>query len=179
MQLIPLSSHDPRLKQIRELYHSSFPTEERREWASLVSLADIDPRFTLFAVVTDEADPAGFITRWDFGKFAYLEHFAVNQALRGGGVGARALKTLTEMTPKPVVFEVEPDDDPTHDCEIAKRRIGFYKRNGFALHTDFHYIQPPYTAGQQAIRLMLMTTAGSDIDLAEAAATLHREVYNA
>ena len=47
------------------------------------------------------------------------------------------------------------------DCEIAKRRIEFYKRNGFFLN-EYPYEQPAITKGRKPLPLMIMTS-GSEI----------------
>ena len=43
--------------------------------------------------------------------------------------------------------------------ELARRRIGFYSRNGFKLN-NYPYIQPPMSAGKNPVPLLIMTTGG-------------------
>ena len=88
----------------------------------------------------------------------YVEHFATNPELRGQGIGSDALNMLMELADKPVVLEVEPEDSNP----LASRRIGFYRRHGFMLHSDYKYIQPPYTPESQSIEMKLMSSATID-----------------
>lgn len=159
---------------MRRLYHDAFPPDERRPWEKLVELARSEPEFRIDLVEACDAQEAGFITSWRFGAFVYVEHFAIDPALRGMGIGSRALARLVdEVAPFPVVLEVEP---PCADTPSTLRRVEFYRRAGFALHDGFDYIQPPYSEELSSVRLMLMSTAGMP-DLAESAATIRRRVY--
>ena len=103
----------------------------------------------------------------------YVEHFATNPELRGQGIGSDALNMLMELADKPVVLEVEPEDSNP----LASRRIGFYRRHGFMLHSDYKYIQPPYTPESQSIEMKLMSSATIDPDRARA--LLYKHVYRA
>ncbi len=103
----------------------------------------------------------------------YVEHFATNPELRGQGIGSDALNMLMELADKPVVLEVEPEDSNP----LASRRIGFYRRHGFMLHSDYKYIQPPYTPESQSIEMKLMSSATIDPDRART--LLYKHVYRA
>ena len=161
----------PELEQIRQLYFDSFPPEERRPWESLVAPEDDGP---ILRTVQHDGVFAGMISYWDFGAFAYVEHFAILPSLRGGGTGAKTLAALKDALVKPIVLEVEP---PCEDNPMAARRIGFYHRNGFET-LDYDYIQPPYAPGLPSVPLILMSTDPA-IDAAQAARTLIQKVYKA
>ena len=45
------------------------------------------------------------------------------------------------------------------DTETARKRIGFYERNGFYLN-DYPYIQPPMSEGKNELPLLIMTSGG-------------------
>lgn len=140
---------------MRELYHLSFPPEERRQWDEIVRFTADRSHPLNFALVTRRGEAVGFITWWRFRHFRYVEHFAVSQAVRGGGIGAAAIKRFVSSGPDPVVLEVEL---PT-EGEMAQRRIRFYERCGFTSHPEYTYIQPPYAEGLSEVPLMLMTAA--------------------
>lgn len=115
----------------------------------------------------------GFITWWDFGGFVYGEYFAMLPECRGAGIGGEVIDRFVADAGKPVVLEVEL---PTND--MARRRIGFYERHGFAV-CDADYAQPPYDAGGECVPMRLMSH-GMSLD-AEAfervRSILYAEVY--
>ena len=81
-----------------------------------------------------------------------MDNFAVNREYRNGGIGAEVLHRLHELMDKQLCLEVEPPEN-----ELARRRIGFYCRNGFVLN-EYHYIQPPMSEGKNSIPLFIMTS---------------------
>ena len=160
------------LPRVMDLYMMSFPPEERRDWDDLRAKA-CDPGKPLsLTVVRSRRRFAGFITYWDLGGVRYVEHFAIDPALRGTAIGARAIKKFTANASTPVVLEVE----PASDGEMARRRIGFYQRCGFQPHPDFEYLQPPYAPGLPELPLMLMTR-GSVPDLHGVSEAIRTQVY--
>ncbi len=154
------------------LYLLSFPPEERRPWHTITHPTDAAGPHLLIALDGDRQ--LGFVSIWHFGTFIYIEHLAVEPALRGAGTGAAILRTLSGKYCLPIALEVEPQ---TYDNPMAARRIVFYKRCGFAM-LDFDYIQPPYSPELPEVPLKLMATAGAP-DAAEISRTLHSRVYKA
>ena len=73
----------------------------------------------------------------------------------------------------PVVLEVELPEEG----EMAKRRIGFYKRHGFKEYPEFHYIQPPYSPDLSSLEMMIMASA--EIDPGHIRDLLYGFVYGA
>lgn len=168
-----LSSPAPdELPLLREIYMESFPPVERRPWEKIVSPAG--PESPRLQVVHDGADgiPLGLVTTWEFPRFTYIEHLAVDRRMRGRGTGTYVLKALA-ASGKPLVLEVEPESgaDP-----MTSRRIDFYRRNGFVL-LDHPYVQPPYAPGLPPVALRLMTTAPEGVPAEEISALLHLRVY--
>lgn len=94
---------------------------------------------------------AGFLAVWEFEFFIYIEHFAVDPALRNSGTGSAMLKELVKQYQKPICLEVELPED-----ELTRRRIGFYERNGFVFN-EYPYIQPPISKGKSPVPLRIMT----------------------
>lgn len=159
-------------EQLERVYLDSFPPEERREWNDIALKARDKDEPLQFTEVMLEGKPVGLISWWDFGQFAYLEHFAVDGAIRGGGIGASALCLWLKDIGMPAVLEVElPDAN-----DMASRRIGFYERLGFKGHSDWLYVQPPYRPGLPSVPLMLMTY-GDVCNLKEVETVLHTQVY--
>lgn len=119
------------------LYENSFPTHERRDTNTLLQLRHTQPEFEIQTICTHHAF-AGFITYWDLTDFVFIEHFAVEPALRGQKIGERALTSFVNEIKKPVVLEIEIPTDIW-----STRRYQFYTRMGFH-RFPFAYRQPPY-----------------------------------
>lgn len=161
-------SNDPLLDLVEKTYNSSFPEGERRHFSLLRKLLENDPRFIMYTFFRDNTY-VGFITGWKFGTFTYGEHFAIDEAARNGGIGAKAMTKFLALCDVPVVLEVEM---PTE--EMSKRRIGFYERLGFVL--DSHlYHQPPYRAGESWLEMRLMTYG--EIDLERSFGEVKEHIY--
>lgn len=94
---------------------------------------------------------AGFLAVWEFESFTYIEHFAVDPALRNSGTGSAMLQELVRKYQKQICLEVELPED-----ELTRRRIGFYERNGFVFN-EYPYIQPPISKGKSPVPLRIMT----------------------
>ncbi len=172
MEKLKISYENKFFADVLRLYRDAFPTDERREENDFLDVARNCHRFSIH-VFTEGNAFVGFLTSWEWDDFRYGEHFAVLPDKRGGGIGSRALKAFLSSSDKPLIIEVEP---PTND--IARRRIGFYERNGLRLRSDVDYIQPPYSPGKNALPLMLMTYGDIDLTTDDChIQQLHRDVY--
>lgn len=144
---------------LMQLYVEAFPPEERRP---LEEMPPADAAYRFYAI-----DGCGLLSTWEFEDFTYIEHFAIRAELRGSGIGSAALAALRGN----LILEVE----PPHTGTTARRRIAFYKRNGFRL-LNIAYVQPPYSKDLPSVELRLMVRGAiSDIDAA--IRTIHRRVY--
>ncbi len=160
------------LSSLRGIYESSFPTDERRVFDSVVKLAGTEPDFNFYAIMRDN-EPIGLFSSWDMGKFLFVEHFAVSPKYRGWGIGQQVLETWLAGQTLPVVLEVErPEDD------ITRRRVGFYERVGFR-HWAVDYLQPAYSIDKNPVPMHLMTYGNIDLNelLAEVQQRLYQKVY--
>jgi ribosomal protein S18 acetylase RimI-like enzyme len=138
-------------EKIYALMEYAFPIEEVRPRENAKAQLK-DPHYTIW-ISKNEADQIlGFIAEWDLGSNLFLEHFAVDQTLRGVGIGSRMMAAYLAQAAKPVVIEVE--DEKT---EINIRRIGFYQRLGFYL-SEYGYDQPVMRGDiSKKISLKMMT----------------------
>lgn len=161
-------------RKAQRLYFYSFPPDERRDVKEIDRLvADVSSPMHA-ELIYFKGRLSGFITWWEFDRFRYIEHFAIEPSKRGEGIGAKALKAFVGQTDSPVVLEVELPDT----SDMARRRIRFYERNGFNALMGYDYIQPPYGPGLQSVPMMLMATVGSGQLTPELiASTLHTRVY--
>lgn len=157
---------------IKELYFSSFPEDERRDWDGMESLIDSRGRFHM-TVISSRNTCVGFISWWNLDAGIYVEHFAIDPKQRSRGLGALSLEKFCIMhSGKPIVLEVElPGSN-----DMADRRIGFYERCGFVTHPEVKYIQPPYRKGGNSLELLLMTY-GENADVPEMASEIKAKVY--
>lgn len=152
---------------LEKIYTEAFPPEERRPWRDVIAGGQTP------ALRAIEADgmTIGLITYWNFTKFIYIEHFAIDYEHRCGGMGSRALKAFIDKQSKPVLLEVE---HPSDTDPMTQRRINFYTRHGFCV-LPYTYIQPPYEPGMPAVPLLLMATA----PIPDPTQILHSQVYKA
>lgn len=144
-----MQSDDRDLAALVTLYELSFPEEERRELIQLKKLIDSTEEMYL-NVVLFENKVAGLFVYWKLNGFYYLEHLAVQPELRNQKLGARVLDWAAQNLQGIRLLEVEPDT-----TEMAARRIGYYKRNGYDILTKA-YVQPSYRTDEEACELWIM-----------------------
>lgn len=174
MKYEEISVKNKLIKNVQALYESAFPRDERRDFIEVIRLMETKHELFHVRVFENEAGFAGFLTSWEWDDFRYFEHFAIDSTLRNKGIGAIALQQAIGTCNKPAILEVEPPE-----TELARRRIGFYERNGFRLWTTLPYLQPSYGKGKNPVRLCLMTagniTFAGEND--EKILRIKREVY--
>ncbi|MDH6303478.1 ribosomal protein S18 acetylase RimI-like enzyme [Parabacteroides sp. PF5-5] len=162
------STSNPLLEKLEKTYIGSFPEQERRAFPLFVELIEREPRFSAY-VLLKEGSYIGFLTTWALEGFVYVEHFAIDEAARNGGVGKAAMEQLLKQTSAPVILEVELPQD-----ELSIRRVGFYERLGFRL-DDHAYTQPPYAKGSDWLPMYLMSYG--KINLNESFEQVKGELY--
>jgi ribosomal protein S18 acetylase RimI-like enzyme len=131
--------HSPHFTRLYDLYQSAFASNERRTYDGLVAEMMTEPKFHSLELLKKN-EWVGFLNYWVFEEFWYIEHFAVEAHCRNQQIGTQAMKLFMEVSPLPILFEVEL---PVND--FAKRRICFYERLGFSVLSN-KYAQPPYIA---------------------------------
>lgn len=167
-----LSSHSQQLSRVLHIYESSFPIDERRDIDTFLSLIEKEEAFSVEAICCDDK-VVGFIAWWRLGEWRFVEHLAIDESMRGCGIGHEVLQRFLKENNLPVVLEVEPPTD-INSC----RRIAFYRSLGFVLHDDYDYIQPSYCVGRKPVKLRLMSYGVRDkLDCKSVEVELHRVVY--
>lgn len=139
-------------EQFDELYQlmkDSFPEDEYRDYQTQRALLS-HPLYKAY-IYENEQELGAFFTMWEGPEFIYLEHFAVKESLRNGGLGSRLLQVFLQQQEKPVVIEIEPPESGDE-----KRRAEFYVRNGFSL-SEWGYVQPPYSHEKSPVSVVLMS----------------------
>ena len=171
---IPTSASGP---SFLKLYNESFPPDERRELKDEEHLANFikmkGGKFNAFAAKDGDLFLA-FLSYWTFEGYVYIEHFAVDPAHRSKNIGRKMLSHLFDIAGPNVLIEVEKPED----SDDARRRVEFYEKNGFKLREDINYVQPPYSAEQSGMEMMLMTHGDVKLHDTRDLREMLTEVYN-
>lgn len=160
-----------------QLYNESFPENERRLYKSAEHVAEFvkekGGKFHGFAIDDGGGDFLGFLSYWVFEGYIYIEHFAVQPEHRGKNIGRKLLSHLFKTVGENVLIEVEKPE-----TEEARRRIRFYESCGFRMREDINYVQPPYSAEQSGVEMMLMTHGDVKLRDTRDLREMLTEVYN-
>jgi hypothetical protein len=171
IQLLSVTNPDRLNFEFKQIYESSFPEDERRDWNQLLELFG-NKQFSLNEIY-HQARFLGFITFWDLEEFSFIEHFAIQTSEQGKGYGTLAINQVLSMNSKPVILEVE---EPF--METARKRILFYERLNFSVNNQ-SYFQPPYSLDKNSVKMLLMSYP-SEIetsDFERIKAQIHDSVY--
>ncbi len=154
-----------------KILSDSFPKNELRPKENMKKAMD-NKKYMVYKYGDEEAK--GITAVWELDGLLFIEYLAVNEKFRNNGIGSEILKELCDMYKCPLCLEVEPPES-----DIAKRRIEFYKRNGFYLNL-YPYEQPAYSEKQAAVPLMIMTTGGTITkeQFLKMRKEIYKEVYN-
>ena len=136
---------------VEELMHTAFPAQERRDTPQQREYSDSNPLFCNNVIVED-GKPVGMISYWDMGDFYYIEHFAINNEIRGKGYGSTILNKFIKSTPKTILLEIDPIID-----DISNACLRFYKRCGF-WENPYSHTHPSYRDEYQPHHLIVLTT---------------------
>jgi len=153
------------------LMKQAFPPEERRTEAGQTDLL-AQPAYRLTVRREKNGKITAFFAWWQFDGFRYGEHFAVDESLRGMGIGGEMLYMLTASS-EPFVLEAEPPE-----TDLARRRIRFYRRGGFVVN-PFEYWQPPLHPGNRPLPLCFLShpAALSEDEFVRMRTEIYRTVY--
>ncbi len=174
VEIARITTSDAQFEDSLALMHKSFVDDELRLDEDLRAITDSNPLFSFNIVKNEEGERIGLVTTWNFGKCLYVEHFAIEPEQRGVTYGSAVLAKLSEISHLPIILEVElPETSPE-----ASRRVKFYEKSGFC-GWQTPYIQPAYSAGKNAVPMMIMSKGLDEtIECASiVTALLHRHVY--
>ena len=138
--------------QFYNILTDSFPPDELRSRQEHLALLD-EQVYKVWACY-NAGQLQGFLTVWDLDGFAFIEHFAVKSSCRNSGLGGRMLHALSVKLGKRLCLEAE-----LPETNLAKRRLNFYRRNGFAVN-EYPYLQPALEEGKSPVPLYILTTDG-------------------
>jgi len=117
-------------EQIKQLYQSAFPKQERASLAFLINQTKKDTvRFDAFY---DDDVFVGFTYTISFGGVTYLWYLAISSEIRSKGYGSQIMQQLREIYPNNrIVLNLEVQDEFASDSEVKKKRKEFYMRNDY------------------------------------------------
>ncbi|MBR4558778.1 MAG: GNAT family N-acetyltransferase [Fibrobacter sp.] len=138
LQFFKVTKKSPWLPQVKALYESAFPANERIPIKHLLD-DKIKREFWAFFDKEDGANDAapkfcGFSNSISHGDITNIVYFAVEPELRSRGYGSQILQAIRRQHPDTrivVDIEVEEDSKDAEELERRNRRREFYTRNGF------------------------------------------------
>lgn len=136
--------------EVYQLFECSFVQSELRPYKTMKDLFQ-QGLFSIYAKYQQNKLQGAMIV-WELTHCVYLENFAVDETMRGKGLGSNFIEQFCQLYKDQFLFlEVEKPHD-----EWSRRRIQFYQRKGF-LYNDYGYLQPAFRNEDQPVYLMLMT----------------------
>lgn len=153
MKKISIDTIDhPLYKRFEELYQKSFPIFEQRTLTQQLTAFEAD-QYHLTAFQDQQEQFLGFISYWEFESYIYIEHFAINNALRGKGYGSLILREfIADNRPKITLLEIDPIVD-----EVSAARLRFYQQS--AMHANpYPHTHPAYRPTYQDHSLIVLTS---------------------
>lgn len=142
--------NDPIYSKLNQLYEISFPLHEKRTAEHQLTALKNDLYHLICFIEQEEL--VGFVGLWDFADYVYIEHYAINSALRGKGYGTLLLETLLSETDKTVILEIDPVVDT-----VSEKRLRFYRKLGF-VENAYPHEHPPYREGFQPHSLTVLSS---------------------
>lgn len=140
-QVKPLS---PTYFQVRQLYHTAFPPEERPPYL-LTALFALLPAISLTAYY-DGQRFVGFSYTVATSQGIFVLFLAVAAAQRSRGFGSDILRKIAEQAGgAPLFLCMEPMDETAANYDQRLKRLAFYERNGYRRQGwDYHELGEIY-----------------------------------
>ena len=128
MKLVDARKHR---KEVKKLYVSAFPKEERAPFALLMHRVN-NGRDSFYAV-EDNGEFVGLVYTIRKDKMLYVFFLAVVEDKRGMGYGTRILRCIKKLNQGCTVCLMIEDTNETDADNYEERinRLGFYQSNGF------------------------------------------------
>ena len=130
LQYFDVTKDAPWFSQVKALYESAFPANER---IPIKHLLDDKIKREFWAFFDGDLF-CGFSNSITHGSITNIVYFAVVPELRCRGYGSQILQAIREKHPDTrivVDIEVEEDSKDAEELERRNRRRDFYLRNGF------------------------------------------------
>jgi GNAT superfamily N-acetyltransferase len=147
------------VEQVRELYESAFPIEEKREFAIILEMLKSNEEILFFCLNEDRTKILAFAIFWKFhfSERYLLDYYAVAPECRSLGIGSEFLQRLL-VNPifqnAEIIFEIENPDYKDKDLSKLKR-AQFYGKLGCKVISDFTYFLPSLNDCEPANMILL------------------------
>lgn len=130
IQFKELNKKMPVYKQVKKLYKTAFPREERAPFVLMTSAAKRGNGEFLIAFDGDEFVGLAYMVCSD--ALAYIFYLAVSEDKRSKGYGGAVLSALKERYKGRKLFlALEAMDESAPNIEQRRKRRSFYEKNGF------------------------------------------------
>ncbi|MGN0633977.1 MAG: GNAT family N-acetyltransferase [Oscillospiraceae bacterium] len=130
MKLRKIGAEKSEQAKAKRLYLKAFPIEERAPFFLLSAKAaakNVD-----FWGIYDGGEWCGFIYIVNYLDLSYVHYFAVEDGVRGKGIGSRTLELLKRRySGRRFFLAVERLDPEAENFGQRQKRVDFYKRCGF------------------------------------------------
>ena len=125
------------ISEIINLYNSSFPENERRNFQELI---DENSKGMEFLAFYENDVFIGFITILNCKNISHIIYFAVHENLRGQGYGSKILNIIKEIKlSQKILADLEKINFSKENNNQRIKRENFYIKNGFQK-TNIYYI---------------------------------------
>lgn len=130
LKLESLTKKHHQFANVKELYHSAFPKNERIPMELLTWKAKRD--FVDFLAIYDKTKFVGFTYLITDKDLTYVLYIAIASNARSKGYGGHALAKIKERYPdNRIILNIEVVDETAGNYEQRVTRRNFYVRNGY------------------------------------------------
>ncbi|CAK1248022.1 GNAT family N-acetyltransferase [Fructobacillus cardui] len=112
------------------IYHEAFPSSERIALQELKQKAADHVQIKMTVLVDGEQN-VGIAYFVDLKEKAFVLYLAVDQSIRGQGIGGKTLSAFKERYPKGIILESESTLEDADNQQQREARYHFYLKNGF------------------------------------------------
>lgn len=117
------------LERIKSLYNRAFPQNERRPFDDMMDARNNRLEMNVFY---DGDEYCGFAFLLNCGDISHIIYFAVEENMRGRGLGGAALDAMRAEHPdKRLIVDIECDVPGALNAVQRRKRKQFYMRNGY------------------------------------------------
>lgn len=129
-------------RDVKKLYYSAFPPEERLPFSRMVLLNLLRSTVDMLAYF-DEDNFCGFSFTVATGQYLYINYFAVKPERRDRGYGTQMVSELRKRSSLPAVCDAKAPEQGSPEESQDVKRIEFWKRNGFDFFRNEYTITNP------------------------------------
>lgn len=112
------------------IYREAFPVSEQIPFQELKQKS-VDHDQIKMIVLVDGKQNVGIAYLVDLKDKAFVLYLAVDQSIRGQGIGGKTLSALKECYPQGIILESESTLEDADNQQQRETRYHFYLKNGF------------------------------------------------